>query len=428
MADELDRLSGKDREHPLTFGDLKGAAGELEKELIEKNLLDKKHGGIKLEMMTTNLTLGRPYRLPFDEESTEYFYDPAEWRKLFPKHIVDWMEKHPRQSTYPPGKKRDDQLAEWKSFEPRLPLPAPDDMPVVIAARMSLSFPVLISAVPLYTVDRSIPLKKGEMPQLERCLFSDGGISSNFPIHFFDKPLPRWPTFGINLASFNPAYPCNPEDQSKNSYLPNSNVGGILDAWDRFDESDSGFTRLGGFFGALVNTMYNWADNTQMRAPGYRDRVISVFQTPEEGGLNLNMTQASIEALSQRGRFAGVKLRERFLGLDGSDCNWGNHRWLRYRSIMARIEAMLEELSYAYKNPMPGEQPYQEMIVRSPDDPPKSYKWKLDGQQGFASEMTAKLVQLAEEWRAYGQSLGKDVGFKEGEPNPSPELRVRPRI
>ncbi|HYJ46232.1 MAG TPA: patatin-like phospholipase family protein, partial [Pyrinomonadaceae bacterium] len=207
MADELDRLAGKDRAHPLTFGDLRGATGEL-----DKRVLGAKHGGINLEMMTTNLTLGRPYRLPFDKSSTEYFYNPAEWSKFFPEHIVDWMLKHPRQSTHPPGARRERQLAEWESFKPCLPLPAPDDLPIVVAARMSLSFPVLISAVPLYTVDRSLPVPEGDEPKLERCLFSDGGISSNFPIHFFDKALPRWPTFGINLASFNPAYPCDPED------------------------------------------------------------------------------------------------------------------------------------------------------------------------------------------------------------------------
>ncbi|HYJ46163.1 MAG TPA: hypothetical protein VEV81_06070, partial [Pyrinomonadaceae bacterium] len=301
--------------------------------------------------------------------------------------------------------------------------------------RMSLSFPVLISAVPLYTVDRSLPVREGDEPKLERCLFSDGGISSNFPIHFFDKALPRWPTFGINLATFNPAYPRDPEDQSKNSYLPNNNVGGLLDAWDRFDESESGMARLGGFFGALVNTMYNWADNTQMRIPGYRDRVISVFQTPEEGGLNLNMKPESIKALSERGKFAGVKLRERFLGKDESGLDWGNHRWLRYRSIMARIEEMLEELSYVYQNPLPGEQPYSEMIVRAPDQAPKSYKWRQNGQQGFASEMTTRLTQLAREWHDYGLSLGEAAGFaagepnfRDGEPSPAPELRVRPRI
>ena len=33
-------------------------------------------------------------------------------------------------------------------------------------------------------------------------VFSDGGISSNFPVQIFDSPLPARPTFAINLAGF----------------------------------------------------------------------------------------------------------------------------------------------------------------------------------------------------------------------------------
>jgi predicted acylesterase/phospholipase RssA len=36
---------------------------------------------------------------------------------------------------------------------------------------------------------------------LQQNWFSDGGIASNFPIHFFDAWLPRRPTFGVNLVS-----------------------------------------------------------------------------------------------------------------------------------------------------------------------------------------------------------------------------------
>ena len=36
---------------------------------------------------------------------------------------------------------------------PLRPLPAADDLPVVVATRMSLSFPVLLSAVPLHRID-----------------------------------------------------------------------------------------------------------------------------------------------------------------------------------------------------------------------------------------------------------------------------------
>ena len=36
-------------------------------------------------------------------------------------------------------------------------MPAPADLPVVVAARLSLSFPFLISAVPFYAIDFTLP-------------------------------------------------------------------------------------------------------------------------------------------------------------------------------------------------------------------------------------------------------------------------------
>jgi hypothetical protein len=88
--------------------------------------------------------------------------------------------------------------------------------------RMSLSFPLLISAVPLHepatrsprpkpesqaapatetenSVSKSMEAlatggeeKEREITAFRICWFSDGGISSNFPIHLFDAPLPLW--------------------------------------------------------------------------------------------------------------------------------------------------------------------------------------------------------------------------------------------
>ncbi len=81
LADEIDRIAGKPaRTAPLTFGDLWGAASNL-----DQQCLPRAEWGVRLQMMTTNLTLGRPYRLPFDDESTEYFYDPAEWAEILPR-------------------------------------------------------------------------------------------------------------------------------------------------------------------------------------------------------------------------------------------------------------------------------------------------------------------------------------------------------
>src|SRR4051812_48408139 len=86
-------------------------------------------------------------------------------------------------------------------------LPPAEDLPVAFAARLSLSFPVLISAVPLYSikVDAFSRRVEGtrlrlEVADLKKNWFSDGGICSNFPIHFFDHWLPTRPTFGISLG------------------------------------------------------------------------------------------------------------------------------------------------------------------------------------------------------------------------------------
>src|SRR5439155_19351372 len=82
-------------------------------------------------------------------------------------------------------------------------LPPQDLLPVVVAARLSLSFPFLISAVRFYTVNIAAAEERSELTidDLQENWFSDGGICSNFPIHLFDAWMPTRPTFGINLAS-----------------------------------------------------------------------------------------------------------------------------------------------------------------------------------------------------------------------------------
>lgn len=99
-------------------------------------------------------------------------------------------------NTYRPGRERfDPSLAreDWL-FE----LPPPENFPILSTARMSLSFPLLFSTIPLWAIDYGIDYKLGKRG-FQRCQFSDGGISSNFPMHLFDGLIPLWPTFGIQL-------------------------------------------------------------------------------------------------------------------------------------------------------------------------------------------------------------------------------------
>src|SRR5262249_3435391 len=85
-----------------------------------------------------------------------------------------------------------------------LALPISEDMPVLLGVRLSVSFPILLSAIPLYSVDRTLHANAEGPAEATRVLFSDGGICSNFPMHFVDAGLPSRPTFGIDLREFHP--------------------------------------------------------------------------------------------------------------------------------------------------------------------------------------------------------------------------------
>ena len=113
-------------------------------------------------------------------------------------------------------------------------------MPVVVAARLSLSFPLLFSAVPVWAIDYEAPRPKR---CLKRCQLSDGGVSSNFPIHLFDAALPGWPTFGLWLDRRNPHWP------DERVWLPYLHGQGWADSWNRFDpEARWKAARAGGAF------------------------------------------------------------------------------------------------------------------------------------------------------------------------------------
>src|SRR5262249_46235664 len=56
-----------------------------------------------------------------------------------------------------------------------LPFPAPARLPLAVAARMSLSFPILFAAIPLYRLDYPHKGTDGK-PMIQRMLFSVGGL------------------------------------------------------------------------------------------------------------------------------------------------------------------------------------------------------------------------------------------------------------
>jgi hypothetical protein len=230
---------------PLTFGDLWKAPGFPPEWLVlpEKSMVRS----INLVMYTTNLSHGRPHVLPFDDHTSQLYFREKELAKYLPNSVMDWIMAHAKPYTPRPGREKFDPSSATGAglFE----LPPPESFPILLAARMSLSFPLLFSTIPLWAIDDDTDYKSGKCG-FQRCQFSDGGISSNFPMHLFDGLIPLWPTFGIQLE---------PKLRSRPNmvYLPQSYDEGYGERWARFDENLNSSSRFGGFLAAIVNTMQN---------------------------------------------------------------------------------------------------------------------------------------------------------------------------
>jgi predicted acylesterase/phospholipase RssA len=409
LADLLDDLAGKADGAPLTFGDLRAK-------------------GVHLQVMTTNVTHRRPQRMPWTHH--QLLFHPDELRRLFPERVVAWLEAHP--PPVPEGRPGERRRRTLEALGPLRPLPDPDDLPVVVAARMSLSFPLLVSAVPLRALDLTrartrralAAVEAGRRPEhpleAEVCWFSDGGITSNFPVHFFDTPLPTRPTFAIDLDGFHPDHPRTP-DEADNVYLPSSNVGGLLDTWHRLD-SKPGLGSLVGFVGGIVRTMQNHVDAALTHQPGYRDRIVHVHTTHGEGGTNLAMPPEVIEALTRRGQAAGRALVERFAETPGTEpgLSWDNHRWVRFRSAVAAIAAELEQFDRAWRSRPEGERTYAELVDRPDDLGPAGYRLA-------SAEQRALVFAVTELLAAAGARADEGPGsVAEGSPRPEPVARIVP--
>ena len=293
-------------------------------------------------------------------------------------------------------------------------MPPSEEVPVVVAARLSLSFPGLISAVPLYAINHA-PLIVSARP--ERCWFSDGGITSNFPVHFFDSPVPRWPTFAIDLMQITPGRSLDEKDQSKNVWLTQTNREGIDEAWLGW-EGRSDLKQLLGFGGSIFRTAQNWIDNRQMQGAGFRDRIAHVWMGEGEGGMNLEMEVGKIKRLAKRGEAAASALAERFRPDPPRDVEltWDNQKWIRYRAYMDLLERRGRAARRGFLDASLGT-PLSEMRLAPP-----SYPWDGPGQGEFPDSNIDALVAEFEAWE------GAEDKFSGNAPTPRTEPWSIPRV
>jgi hypothetical protein len=291
---------------------------------------------------------------------------------------------------------------------------------------MSLSFPALLSAVPLYAVDftRGFNQREKAAPatpaqpfalRATRIWFSDGGIASNMPLHFFDAPLPGHPTFAVDLKGEHPDFPIDASrraaEQAGRVYLPEDNLGGRLRYWPQPNDGTA-TGGLVGFLTSIVHTMQNWRDELQFPYPGYRDRIVQVSQMRDEGGLNLNMPKDDIDRLSDAGAFAAQRLIARFYPPDSPVSEgWKNHREVRLRTFLGVLENMALALQ-----PKLADNRWCPVIDGIS---PNTYSQKQDE---LAKACLDRIVELAALLKEPRDSL-------EGQaPRPRASMRIAPRI
>jgi predicted acylesterase/phospholipase RssA len=272
-----------------------------------------------------------------------------------------------------------------------------EDLPIVVAARMSLSFPGLICAVPLWRKDPSYnDENKQEREKFRRCLFSDGGLSSNFPIHFFDRLLPTSPTFAISLDAFD----ARRSENGKRTWLPSTPEGGV-------NTQLQDFKGLLGFLLRLVDSAKDWQDNLQSVLPGYRERIVHIGLESEEGGLNLVMEKPTIDALVGYGAEAGARLRD--------DFDFNAHRWRRFLVAMARLEETLDEVKKAYDETDAHADSFAYFLAKYAE--PAQYPQKPEVLE-VMRERAKLLAELAANWRRAPVREHGDI------PKPDANLRI----
>lgn len=468
----------KANDRPLTFADLAAAPGSP-----RETLKDPSPAGttsINLQMFTANVTHGRPYVFPQNEGEADdlpLFFRSSEMNRLFPPDVVRAMEFDPvtgQSNEYQGDAKPAPTLARvardrglrsrairlfWSLVisespvvgsgeEPMYRLPT-KHLPILVAARMSVSFPILFRAVPLWILDERDKKKH----VFRRCLFCDGGICSNFPIHLFDSPIPSWPTFGVSLHEIPPSKASAVEGLTSSPkqaqvWLPESHLEQGEDQWNEFETEPEPVERLSGFFSALASTTINWSDATLARLPGVRERVVRIGLPSGVGGLNIRMKEDEIRDLADLGRQAALKLLKRYALpvprpsgelADG----WNEHRWVRLNVLRDSLSRSLAGLTWAALQGQHGK-PIRDLIRQAIDEPvlkkgndesvPKNDEsendepvWKDNDSQLLAAQAAA-LERALDALTQAERALNTPTVGQPYEPSPRPVMRVRPPL
>lgn len=393
LHETIQSLAGLSPDEPgdvLTFGKLWTLSSVDKPSSLDPRAID-------LVLVCTDLNRMQSGSFPFLPDNHRLFFDPVAWRRLFPDPVVKAVEasaydiaglkkaingKASKLKMDYTAKDVDDALGPHGDLGARLRLlPMGRDIPILIAARASMAFPGLFTPVPMWLLRFSgDPEQAGQRTaMLSRVYLSDGGLTSNFPIHLFDGVVPGRPTFAINLlypgddlaveeyaqqrapdseaAKVAPSNVRNftgdkagdgqatPDPQhilSRDLVMPFTNADQI-----KFYKPPAGgdaLNQLLGLVGRIGETSRAWGDVQLYNQTGTRDRIIHIRLTGAEGGFNLNMSPTTIASIDTKGTTAGSVLSSRFQRDGATDLlrpgsrlqlDWLNHRTVRINSLLA---------------------------------------------------------------------------------------------
>lgn len=182
------------------------------------------------------------------------------------------------------------------------------------------------------------PERRVEDPQprrvrVHRCLFSDGGLTSNFPLMLFDEVVPQRPLLAVNLQY---------RTRDDQAFLAGKRL------WQPFHQP---IPDAPAFVTALVESARNWFDQSLLSLPGYAERVVSVTIPRGLGGLNLGMDAAKITWLLSKGTAAGRLLRQRFEAGSRDRWNFQGLQAFTWRNVTADLGDLLMAYQATYLFP-----------------------------------------------------------------------------
>jgi predicted acylesterase/phospholipase RssA len=433
LNDCLNALSGLPDDQVLRFGHLWSGMDYHQRRLsatsddtAQWRLMSQRadHRLVNLELMTTDLTRRRPFRFPLDANEAD---DPEQlWvcvdqlrdgeSQMFPESVMEVLSETESREV------RDRHGIVRKLNK----LPQPWDLPVIFAVRISMSLPGLFQAVRLYRIRRPVSIQDdfgralidhgqpltllSPLDLVQELWFSDGGITSNFPVHFFDDAFPRWATVSLNLD----VHPH--EAPHQDVWLPQD--------WDDVNIPVKALGPSGlGFGKAIFNTAMLWRDNLQSALPGYHNRIAQVRTSPGEGGTNLFMPREIIASLALRGALAGARLRTRF----ADEGQWNRFRWLRLRTAMSNLEnlrAGIQERRGFYEDAFSGESWVDKQEVDFADKPANmTFSWYRP-YSGFWPKAARLLETFAD---GYRPAEDEENVMTYQTPRPQPVIRQVPR-